>query len=80
MSSTVLKQGPWQIVIHTDDHTPAHVHVRRASNEVARVQLVPVELWDSYDLNTRELGVILAIIGENQEFLLSEWDKYHPNR
>jgi hypothetical protein len=80
VSPTVLKQGGWQIVIHTDDHTPAHVHVRRAGGEVARVQLDPVELMDSWQLNKREIGVIVAIVKENQALLLEEWDKYHTSR
>ena len=80
MSPTVLLQGPWQIIIHTDDHTPAHVHVRRDGGEVARIQLDPIELWDSYHLNRRQIGIILSIVNENQDLLLAAWDKYHLSR
>ncbi len=80
MSPTVLRKGAWQIVIHTDDHTPAHVHIRQGSNEVARVQLDPVVVWDSKGLNNRELRAIEAIVRDNQGLLLAEWDKYHPGR
>lgn len=72
MSPTVLRQGGWQIIIHTDDHIPAHVHVRRGSTEVARVKLDPVELWDTRGLNTREVSAILDIVREHQAALLAE--------
>ena len=79
MSPTIFRQGGWQIIIHTDDHTPAHVHIRRGSTEVARVKLDPIELWDSKGINTREVGAILEIIRENQAVLLAEWDKFHSS-
>jgi hypothetical protein len=79
MSPTILRREGYQVKIYLNDHPPAHVHVAHAGNE-ARIGLVPVEVKNNWGFNTREIGRILAIIHESKEFLLAEWDRYHPER
>ncbi len=64
MSPTVLRQAGYQFIIFPNDHPPPHVHVRRAG-DAARVRLDPVEILHNQGFNTRELGVILAIVQEH---------------
>jgi len=66
-------------MIFTNDHSPAHVHVRRAGNE-ARINLDPIEVMNNYGFSNREIKQILRIIEDNQTLLLTEWDNIHPSR
>jgi hypothetical protein len=79
MSPTVLREKGYQVVIFTNDHPPAHVHVRH-SGKVARVRLDPIEELHNQGFNTREMGVILSIVEENQHVLLEAWDAIHESR
>jgi hypothetical protein len=79
MSPTVLRESGYQFIIFTNDHPPAHVHVRR-SGKAARIRLEPVEILDSHEFNTRELGKILSIVEENQDVILEAWDAIHESR
>ena len=79
MSPTVLREKGFQVVIFSNDHPPAHVHVRR-SGKVARIRLEPVETLHNHGFNTRELGAILTIVQDNQDVLLEAWDAIHESR
>ena len=79
MSPVVLRQEGYIFIIFPNDHTPAHVHVKRAE-KVARVKLNPVEIWDYFRFNTREISQILEIVRVNQQVLLAAWDEYHAAR
>ncbi len=79
MSPTVLREKGFQVVIFSNDHPPAHVHVRR-SGKVARIRLEPVEALHNHGFNTRELGNILTIVQDNQDVLLEAWDSIHESR
>jgi len=79
VSPVVLRQDGYLFIVFPNDHSPAHVHVRRAE-KLARVKLDPVELWDYAKFNTRELSVIITVVKANQQKLLEEWDRYHSAR
>jgi hypothetical protein len=76
MSPTVLSERGYEFRILTDDHPPPHVHVKHAEKG-AKIWLRPVEVWVNWDFNTREMGKILSIVRENQDYLLSEWNRIH---
>jgi hypothetical protein len=61
---------------YPNDHPPAHIHVKRAE-KLARVKLNPVEIWDYFKFNERELSEILEIVEANQNLLLVEWERFH---
>jgi Domain of unknown function (DUF4160) len=79
VSPVVLRQDGFQYIVFPNDHSPAHVHVRRAE-KLARVKLDPVELWDYAKFNSRELSVIISVVKANQQKFLAEWDSYHSTR
>jgi hypothetical protein len=79
MSPVVLRQGGYVFVIYPNDHPPAHVHVKRAE-KLARVKLDPMEIWDYFRFNERELSEILEIVEANQNLLLAEWERFHTRR
>ncbi len=79
MSPTIIRPRNYRVIIFTNDHPPAHVHVRRAGNE-ARVGLEPVVLLDNYGFSSREVKQILQIVRDNQTALLTSWDSIHPSR
>ena len=79
MSLVVLRQDGYIFIIFPNDHPPAHVHVKRAE-KLARVKLNPVEIWDYFKFNSRELSVILEIVKTNQQLFLAAWDTYHSVR
>ncbi len=79
MSPTVLRQDGYIFMIYPNDHTPAHVHVKKAESD-ARIRLDPVELLHNWGFSNRELQRILEIIQVNQAILLVAWDRIHPDR
>lgn len=79
MSPTVLREKGYRVMIFTDDHTPAHVHVFSAGKE-AKIALDPILVIDNGGFGRREINDILALIEEHQNFLLVKWDMYHPKR
>jgi hypothetical protein len=53
---TVLDINGYKVVIYTDDHTPAHVHVRKSGGLVKiQINCEPLELLDVWDLSEREI-------------------------
>jgi hypothetical protein len=77
MSPTVLRQEGYTIAVYANDHSPPHVHVKRAEND-ARIRLDPIEVLHTEGFNERELGKILSIVRENHGLLLEAWNKLHP--
>lgn len=76
---TVLRKNGYVVRIYPNDHTPAHVHVKRGGKE-ARITLVEIGVVTNAGFNPREITEILRIIEEAQEELLKMWDTYHPHR
>ena len=74
MSPTVLRESGYQFVIYSNEHEPAHVHVYKG-DDVARIQLEPVQVLNNWGYNTREISKILSIVGEHQEFLIAAWQR-----
>ena len=76
---TVLDINGYKVVIYTDDHTPAHVHVRKSGGEVRiRIKCEPVELLRVQGpISDREIRTAFEIVGENREMLLKKWNEIH---
>lgn len=77
---TVTREGGWALIIHTDDHPPPHVHVRRANGEV-KVSLPPpgecVRVLRVRHLATHEAMRAVRLVEEHREQLLLEWEEIH---
>lgn len=67
---TVLWENGFRVIIFTDDHEPAHVHIIRGDGD-AKINLVPeVHLVWSRGMKRREAREALRIATENQQLLL----------
>jgi len=73
---TLLQERGYRVVMYYNDHTPAHVHVKKAGNE-ALVQLDPIVIMDNYGYNRGELNTIIEIIADNQQMLIDAWNSYY---
>jgi len=76
---TILRKDGYTFKIYLNDHTPAHVHVRKGKKE-ARVTLDGLEIVSNINFLSREVKRILEIIEEHQDELLAAWDEYHERR
>ncbi len=76
---TVHREAGLRISIFTDDHVPAHVHVRGDGH--AKVALRGSggrpELVFSRGMSVSEARKMLRIVGEQQALLLARWDEIH---
>ncbi len=73
---TVLREGSWYVLVHTDDHPPPHVHVRRPGGE-AKVNLAPVGLARARGLALHDAVEAVRLVEHNRERLLSAWRRIH---
>lgn len=80
---TVFRKDGFRIVIYTNDHLPAHVHVIKANAEI-RIQLgqegeAPQLLTIEGDISNKEVAKALALVKENKVDLLTKWREIHGN-
>lgn len=77
---TVLRQDGFDVMIYTDDHPPAHVHVLKAGGEVI-INLGDEKTVPSVRQNKRmpwrDERRALIIIGDRQQELLARWREIH---
>lgn len=75
----VLVVGEFAVLIFTNDHSPPHVHVRKAGM-LAKVALQPEVVLLRYDkdFSSADLRKIVTIVRDNRDFLLVKWDEFHP--
>jgi hypothetical protein len=73
---TVLMIDGFRLIIFSNDHPPAHVHVKQAEGG-AKVSLNPVEITEYWKLNPRQLRRIEDIVSDNQDYLLEKWNELH---
>ena len=77
---TVLRQDGFEVVIYTNDHPPAHVHVFNADSE-AIINLGDEDtlpsLREVIAMKKKDVRKSFAIILNNRDFLLEEWRRIH---
>jgi hypothetical protein len=77
---TVLRQDGFDIMIYTNDHPPAHVHVWKAGH-VVLIDLGNGSTAPSIRENKRmpasDVRKVLNIVGEHQKYLIEKWDDIH---
>ncbi|MDE2637612.1 MAG: DUF4160 domain-containing protein [Chloroflexota bacterium] len=66
----------FDVVIYTNDHGPAHVHVFRGRNKL-KAELQPVRIVYSRGFNSRARRRIRALLEEHHTLLLREWTRLH---
>lgn len=76
----VWEQNGFRFIIYPDDHTPSHVHVKKAGEEVV-IELgsedEPPDFRENRGMRDRDAIKALEICYEQQEHLLSEWRRIH---
>ena len=75
---TALEMDGFRIVIYTNDHAPAHVHVVRGDGE-AKINIASerVALVSAYGLKKTDIKRAVRIVSENRELLLQKWIETH---
>ena len=74
---TVLRQDGFRVMIHTDDHPPAHVHCIKAG-AVVRIAIETAEVIDNYAMSKQELRRAVELVKSNQDYLMAEWRRVFP--
>ena len=78
--SKVWEQNGFKFIIYPDDHTPSHVHVKKAGEEVV-IELgnddEPPDFRENRGMRNRDAYKALEICYEQREHLLSEWRRIH---
>lgn len=74
--ATILSQDGFQVMIFTNDHPPAHVHVFKAGTE-AVINLAPVGIRENYRMSPKNLRKSVNIVSDNQDLLLQAWREIH---
>jgi len=70
---TALKIGPYKLYFYSHEpNEPPHVHVDR-DDLSAKFWLQDVQLARNIGFRPHELGLLEAIVRENQEQLLEKW-------
>lgn len=73
---TVYRAHGLRFIIYTQDHEPAHVHVRSADGE-ARINLLDGRLMSSFGLSAPDLRRAMAEVMEQRQRLLAAWETIH---
>jgi len=77
---TVLRIGRLRVVIYTNDHRPAHVHVLGAGTQAIFWLACPdgpPSLRGSYGLTTAELNRIADALAADLAALRGAWEQIH---
>lgn len=66
---------------YSREHEPTHVHIENADGE-AKFDILPegIRLKENYGIKPKDLKLAEAILEENKELAISEWNKYFGNR
>jgi uncharacterized protein DUF4160 len=76
---TVHREGGFRLVIFTDDHEPAHVHVYgdgSAKIVLAGTKGTP-ELLAASRMKEGDIRKAVRIVAEQQDYLLECWSEIH---
>lgn len=75
--ATVLNERGFKIMVYTDDHDPAHVHIKK-NGKYIRVILESVELMDekSY-FSSKDTKAALQLVADNLQACWDKWNEYY---
>ncbi len=65
-----------EVMIYTQDHIPAHVHIWRAGAEIV-INIASLEIISAEGMSRRNAAKAVEIVEENQEYLLERWHEIH---
>lgn len=73
---TIYRQDGFAVMIYTDDHLPAHVHVWKAEGEVV-VNLDDAFVREINDMGRGDVRRAVEIVEANQESFRRRWREIH---
>lgn len=73
---TIHRQDGFAVMIYTDDHLPAHVHVWKAGGEVL-INLDDASIREINDMGRRDVRRAVEIVEANQESFRRRWREIH---
>ena len=77
---TVLKFGRVRVMIYTNDHRPAHVHVWKGQQEAVfnlNCPAGPIELRENYGFSLPEVNNLVRTLQPHVKFLCAAWEAIH---
>jgi hypothetical protein len=81
--ATILRSNGFDFRIHTNDHSPAHVHVIKDDGEVI-IELGdednPPVLREIYGMRDRDVAIAYNLVKEFKTKLLNGWRGIHERR
>ena len=66
----------YDVVIHTEDHFPAHVHVLKGDKEVL-LRLDSLDIIDNFGFNVREVRQIQRLLRRHEALIVETWERLH---
>ena len=76
---TVLEQNGFRVMIHPDDHRPAHVHVYKSGLVVIRLnnRRTPPSVREVIGMSRQDVRDALILVTENKTALARRWRRIH---
>ncbi len=72
---TILRIDGFRFFFFSDEHSPSHIHIEKGDG-YARIELKRVKITDSYNLNSKELKKLRALVEKNNKKLIKAWNEY----
>jgi hypothetical protein len=72
---TLLKEKGFRFFFFSNEHLPKHIHIEK-QNAYAKINLINLEIIESYGFNSKEISVILSIVEKNRDDFIKAWDEY----
>ncbi len=77
---TIFRLDGFRVVIYTNDHSPAHVHVIGTTAEAVfelHCNEGPVTLRESYNVEKKELWHLMKELDMQLSLLCDKWEQIH---
>jgi len=72
----VFEKDGYRFFFYSNEHGPAHVHVRHGGGEAVFELEELVELRESQSMKMGELSKALKLARENRDLILERWHEY----
>ena len=73
---TFIRQNGFEVMIHTDDHSPAHVHCYRG-RRLVKVRLNDLTAYHRTHATDRDVNEALRIVAEHRDLCWEAWRQIH---
>jgi hypothetical protein len=72
----VFEKDGYKFFFYSNEHEPAHVHVRHGEGEAVFEVEVGIELRESQKMKMSELRKALKLARENRDLILEKWHEH----